>query len=119
MIWVRLAASIAALSVAFWAGWSVQDWRRYARELNAREDAAELQRLQARGADRAAVAHEDFKERERVVYQTITQTVDRIVDRPVYRNVCLDDDGVRAINAAVRGSDGNPGEPAAAVPESR
>lgn len=32
-----------------------------------------------------------------VVSQIVTQQVDKIVLRPIYRNVCLDDDGLRAV----------------------
>lgn len=45
------------------------------------------------------------------VYRTITKTVDRVVERPVYRNVCLDADGLRNVNAALAGAAANPGQP--------
>ena len=51
-----------------------------------------------------------------VQYATITKTVDRVVDRPVYHNVCLDPDGLRSINAALAGKADDPGIPASAVP---
>lgn len=102
--------------MAFGAAWKLQDWRHDAAELARVEREGEVRRQQARGADAAAVRHEEFKEVERVVYQTITETVDRIVERPVYRNVCLDDDGLRALNSAVRGAAGDSSKPAATVP---
>lgn len=37
--------------------------------------------------------------------QVITKYVDKIITRDVYRNECIDDDGVRAINAAITGKD--------------
>jgi hypothetical protein len=64
----------------------------------------------------AAQALEVAKNEKEIVYRTITQTVDRIVDRPVYRNVCLDADGLRNINAAAAGRAADPGQPDAAVP---
>lgn len=48
----------------------------------------------------------------KVVYRTITKAVDRYIDRPVYRNVCLDADGLRDANAGLRG-----GKAAAAEPD--
>lgn len=36
-------------------------------------------------------------------YQTITRYVDRIIDRPVYRDLCFDVDGLRAANIALAG----------------
>lgn len=53
--------------------------------------------------DKAQKASEDYeqtKETERIKTETITRTVQKIVDRPVYINTCLDDDGVRLINEA-------------------
>lgn len=53
--------------------------------------------------DKAQKASEDYeqtKETERVKTETITHTVQKIVDRPIYINTCLDDDGVRLINEA-------------------
>jgi hypothetical protein len=54
-------------------------------------------------ADEAAKSLEKDRGQTRTVYRTITQQVDKIVDRPVYRNVCLDADGLRLANAALGG----------------
>lgn len=35
------------------------------------------------------------------VIQTVTQNVEHIVEKPIYRNVCLDNDGVLSANAAL------------------
>lgn len=51
-------------------------------------------------AQKASEEYEQTKESERVKTETITRTVQKIVDRPVYINTCLDDDGVRLINEA-------------------
>lgn len=110
-----LSAAVAA-ALAFGSAWKIQDWRHDAAERARQEDAAERARLAARKTDVAAVSHEEFKERERVVYQTITETVDRIVERPVYRNVCLDTSGLRALADAIHGRADDPGHPAPAVP---
>ena len=53
--------------------------------------------------DKAQKASEDYeqtKEAERVKTETITRTVQKVVERPIYINTCLDDDGVRLINEA-------------------
>lgn len=113
----HLVVGALAAAVAFGSGWTVQGWRRDAADLERQEDFAELVRLRARTADKAAEVHEVFKERERVVYQTITETVDRIVERPVYRDtVCLQPDGLRALSDAIHGRSSDPGQPSPAVP---
>ena len=53
--------------------------------------------------DKAQKASEDYeqtKQTERVKTETITRTVQKVVERPIYINTCLDDDGVRLINEA-------------------
>jgi len=52
----------------------------------------------------------------KTTYATITHNVDRIVDRPVYRNACFDDDGLRNANAALAGKAIDPLSAASAVP---
>lgn len=53
----------------------------------------------------------------RVVYRTITRSVDKYIDRPVYRNICFDDDGMRDANAALRKTaPADPAKPDTAVP---
>ena len=57
-------------------------------------------------AQKASEDYEQTKQTERVKTETITRTVQKIVERPIYINTCLDDDGVRLINEA-----GNTSEP--------
>lgn len=116
-----LIAAAAIAAAAFAGGWSAQGWRRDAAELQAaqarRDTADETRRLLARTATAAATNHEQFKGRERVIYQTITQAVDRIVDRPVYRSACFDADGLRHLNSAITGRAADPApQPGPAVP---
>lgn len=51
-------------------------------------------------ANKAGVEYEESKEVERVKTEVITREVQKIVERPVYINTCIDDDGVRLINEA-------------------
>jgi hypothetical protein len=64
----------------------------------------------------AAAALEAERAKRKVVYRTITQTVDKIVERPVYRNQCMDDDGLRCVNAALRGESASGCGAASGVP---
>ena len=76
----------------------------------AEKDAAQA----AEASQKAEVA----REKQKVVYRTITQQVDRIVEKPVYRDrECFDADGLRVTNAALNGGAPAPaGKPDAAVP---
>lgn len=51
-------------------------------------------------AQKASEDYEQTKQTERVKTEKITRTVQKIIERPIYINTCLDDDGVRLINEA-------------------
>lgn len=55
-------------------------------------------------ANKAVDKLENGNAKAKVVYRTITQIVDKLVDRPVYRNVCFDADGLRVANEALTGT---------------
>lgn len=47
---------------------------------------------------------EDTKKKRQDNVRTITKTVEKIIDRPVYRdNPCMDSDGLHVINASLKG----------------
>ena len=74
------------------------------------EAAAKKSNVQAEELEKARADRE-------IIYRTITKTVDRIVDRPVYRSDCIDDDGLRIANEALTGAPAAAGKPDAAVPK--
>ena len=83
-----------------------------ARQVNQRA----TERLQRQNSNTAAVAHESDKVQIQKVFVPITQEVERVVT--LYRDrACFDDDGLRAINAAVNRANGDSGEPGNAVPK--
>lgn len=51
-----------------------------------------------------SVQLETAKAQKQIVYQTITREVPTIIQRDVYRNVCLDPDGMRLANKALAGA---------------
>lgn len=115
--WLILIALAIVLGLLGWVYHAI-DSRAYTRGkaeiTQAWEKANREQRdKEAKQTASAAGKVEDGNAKARVVYRTITQTVDRVVDRPVYRNLCLDDDGLRIAATAINGST----EPAAPVPD--
>ena len=50
--------------------------------------------------NKVSADYETVKSEQRVKTETITREVQKIVDRPIYINVCFDDDGVSAVNKA-------------------
>ena len=105
-----------AVVTAFGAGYQVADNVADARQLKI------LQLEKKRYADLESQYHGASADLERVLsanrtQQTrLTQKVAQIVVRPVYRNACFDDDGLRAANAALTGTPYDPGKPDAKMP---
>lgn len=90
------------------AGAVTAKWEQANREQRERE---------AKQADVASQSVEAGNAKAKVVYRTITKEVDKVVDREVYRNVCLDADGLRIANTALNaGESPDPGKPDRPVP---
>lgn len=117
---IRIYAAAAAAIMLFAAG----AWIGHTMTASSYEkDIIEAQiEKQAAVEAAAALANEQAEELEKaraqreIVYKTITKEVERVVNRPVYLNVCLDDDGLRLINDALAGPSTAPGQPDAAMP---
>lgn len=77
-----------------------------------------LKDVEAKKANTESVKLEGEDAKAKVVYRTITQVVDRVVERPVYRTACFDPDGLRAANEALAGKTADTGEPDGSVSES-
>lgn len=117
MIYTHAAAFLIGMAVAGAGAWQVQNWRADAREKQRLEALHRDMRAAEKQIDSAAAGHEADKRHIEVEYREITKEVERVVEKPVYRNVCLDADGLRVLADAIA-----PGaaasEPARAVPGS-
>jgi len=89
------------------------------------ERAARAQReLEELNVSDAVKELENVRAQRKIIVRTVTRQVDKIVDRPIYSNVCLDADGVRSVNAIIlsprpNSSDTNKPMPAAGTPPGR
>ena len=95
-----IAATLAGV-LAFGSAWKIQDWRFDSKEKERLEQVQEAKQMREKQISAASVEYEKKKEVTRVKYVTITQEVEKIVDRPVYKNICLDDDGIKLINEGI------------------
>lgn len=116
-MWIYGVVAAVCLAMGFAGGWRVESWRNDAAQLEAQNKATAKFKREEKTVDVAAVGHEDFKAKEDKQGEQRTRTIRVLVDRPVYRNICIDDDGVRLLNAAIEGRDDS-GEPAPALPGS-
>jgi hypothetical protein len=118
-MYVYVGIAVASLLIGFGGGWKTNGWRHdaAAHAASAQQQRDTLKRMDR--VDEAAASHEDFKAKEGIRYVEIVKVVTKLVDRPVYRNQCLDDDGLRILRSAIRGEDSSqssPAVPAAARP---
>lgn len=96
----RLAIIAVLLALGFGGGWVVNGWRWEAKEAAKLRELAEAQAKADKRSYDASSGFEKDKTNVRTVFKTIEVEVDKIVERPVYRNLCLDPDGLRAIERA-------------------
>lgn len=112
-----LLVTAMACGLAFGAGWKVHSWKTGAErsaELVAQQRDA-MRRMER--ADGAAGRHEATRAALAKDREVITREVEKLVDRPVYRDgVCLDDDGLQQLRAALAGAHPDSGQPAGPVP---
>lgn len=81
--------------------------------LEANRQAREAQELKS---GKAAEKLEGERAEAKVIYRTITERVNVEVEKPVYRNVCLDPIGVCLANAAILGKSPDTCQPDKPVP---
>ena len=72
---------------------------------------------EAAKANEASTGLEVENAKAKVITRTVRVFVDKIIDRPVYRSVCVDADGLRLLNDQIRRA-GDAGEPGSPLPGS-
>lgn len=98
--------ALLALAVAFgaWKHFALEhsESQREAHIAKAVKPYVDAEREQRSRADKVSGQYEELKSQDRVHTEVINSKVEKITERPVYRNVCLDADGVSALNEAGR-----------------
>ena len=56
-------------------------------------------------ANKASAEYEQVKAEQRTKVETVTRTVQKIVERPIYKSSCFDADGLSEINSLIKASD--------------
>jgi hypothetical protein len=113
-MYVYAAVFLAALAVGFGGGWKTRSWKADSDDRARIEAQAEADRLSRARVNTAASAHEDSKAAARMRERIVVKEVDRVVEKPVYRNECLDDDGLRILTSDIDARAGS--KPTSAVP---
>ena len=66
---------------------------------------AEADKKQIKAYNDLSEKYEAQKSKREIVFKTIVRTVEKVVDRPVYKLVCIDEEGLEAANKALGGKD--------------
>ena len=114
-LWI--ATVLALFAAGFFTGARITAASYQADIIKEQNATADLLAAAARQANAQAEELEQARAKREIIYRTITKTVDRIVDRPVYRSVCLDDDGLRIANEALTGTPADTSQPDATLPD--
>jgi hypothetical protein len=83
------------------AGWQVRSWKAGADDKARLERQAKVEFRQREHIDAASSKHEETRAAAIVRERVVVQEVERVVQNVVYRNTCLDDDGLRIIAADI------------------
>ena len=83
------------------------EWAKANEEARKREAAASAKAAADLAAERA---------KRKVVIRERTTYVDREIEKPVYRNICLPDSGLRCANSAIRGESASGCKPEGTLP---
>lgn len=104
MIYTHVAAAVVALAVGFAGGWKTQGWRWDAADKQRMEQENKERQRQLDRANTASTTFEDKRATNETRYRTVTVTLEKVVERPVYLQQCLDDDGLRVLNEQISGN---------------
>ena len=102
---LKLAAAGAALVLTLGTGWWLRGLQVKAATVDQTKAQAHADVQQAQRTSEAVQQHAQVKTETEIRYVTVTREVEKLVERPVYLQQCLDDDGLRALNAQIAGAD--------------
>ena len=111
----RLIAAGVALVLAFGTGWWLRGLQVKAATVDQTKAQAQADVKQAQRTSEAVQTHAEAKVKTEIRYVTTVKEVENLVERPVYLERCMDDDGLRVLNAQILGT--NPPGPGPALPE--
>lgn len=102
---LAICASVIALGLAFGTGWWLRGLQVKAATVDQTKAQAQADVQQAQRTSTAVQQHAQAKTETEIRYVTVTREVEKLVERPVYLERCMDDDGLRVLNAQILGTD--------------
>lgn len=102
---IKLIAALLVASSCIGAGYWLRGLQAKAATVDQVQAQAKADTQQAQRASDAVQAQAQAQAKTEIRYVTVTKEVEKLVERPVYLERCMDDDGLRAINAQILGFD--------------
>ena len=99
---LKLAAACAALVLAFGTGWWLRGLQVKAATVDQTKAQAQADVRQAERTSEAVQTHAEAKVKTEIRYVTTVKEVEKLVERPVYLERCMDDDGLATLNAQIQ-----------------
>lgn len=102
--WQARLAEIALIAALLTGGYFYVHHKGYSEAMQEVAIAQEkVDKAQQEKYDKLAQELEDTKKKRQENVRTITKTVEKIIDNPIYRNVCISDSGLSVANAILKG----------------
>ena len=101
---IAICAAVIALGLAFGTGWWLRGIQTKAATVDQTKAQAQADVKQAQRTSTAVQKHAKVKTETEIRYVTVTREVEKLVERPVYLERCMDDDGLRVLNAQILGT---------------
>lgn len=95
---IALITGLVAFVIGVGSGWAIQGWKRDSADKQRIEKEAEKKEEHREQANKASAGFEEKRTANEIRYHTVTVTLEKVVDRPVYVNQCIDDDGLQILN---------------------
>lgn len=100
---IELVGALALLVAAFIAGVHVESDHTKAKLLAQEQSYQRAYAAEAGRLNSVAATYETKQAEVKTVTRTIVKRVETFIDRPIYKNTCLDADGLKAVNDALAG----------------
>ena len=99
---LAICASVIALGLAFGTGWWLRGIQTKAATVDQTKAQAQADVKQAQRTSEAVQQHAQVKTETEIHYVTTVKEVEKLVERPVYLERCMDDDGLATLNAQIQ-----------------
>ena len=96
-----IATGLISLVLGFGSGMGLQKLFWIAADKERIENETKTKENNKEKAHEASTSYEGKRTANEIRYRTVTVTVEKLVDRPMYINQCLDDDGLRTLNEQI------------------